>query len=370
MKVAIITIIDNTNYGTYLQALATCHAINSLGHQAEIINYTRPCMTFFGNWIAIIKDRGVLRWFNRCILHYSKKARELRKRDLDFLKDNVIVTEEYIGYNALLSNPPIADIYMTGSDQVWNSIYNRGIDRSFYLDFVPEGKKRISYASSIGMINFPADEYQDVKRLLLKYSTITVRETSARNILLKMGINSQVVLDPTLLLNSTDWQTVAQKYPFENEPPYLLTYSVEYGEEDSYIKHYAQIIARKKGLKLYHITYGGDPKLNYYDKVFTYATPDQFLQLMLNASFTVVSSFHGTAFSINFNKQFITVSPKKFNTRVKNLLQITGLMDRAVTDCNLNIDKLGSIDYERVNKIIGEERQKSISILSDMLNSG
>ena len=90
---------------------------------------------------------------------------------------------------------------------------------------------------------------------------------------------------------------------------------------------------------------------------------------MLHASFIVVSSFHGTAFSINFNKPFITVSPKKFNSRVMSLLQITGLESRVVTDASRSFDSFGDIDYLSVNKILDRERKKSLAILNKMLKA-
>lgn len=367
MKVAIITILDNTNYGTYLQALATGMTIQNLGYEVEIIRYTRPCMTPKGKSKAIFEDRGFLRWFYRCVLKSSKKTYELRNKDYNFLKSYLPITKEYVGFEELQSNPPIADIYLTGSDQVWNSFYNRGIDKSYYLGFAPKGAKRVSYAASIGMPEFPKHEIAETKSLLSKYERITVREIAAKEILSQIGISSEVVLDPTLLLGKSEWEAIANRFPFEEKEPYLLTYSVEYGNEDSYIKHYAQQIAAKQGLKIYHITYGGCPYDNYFDKVFSYATPDQFLNLMLHASFVVVSSFHGTAFSINFSKPFITVSPKKFNSRIMSLLEITGLKSRMVTDDNRNIDDFSEIDYAAVNKKLGVERRKSIELLKNML---
>ena len=367
MKVAIITILDNTNYGTYLQALATGISIKKLGYDVEIIHYTRPCMTPKGYSKAIFEDRGFLRWFYRCVLKYSNKTKKLKLKDIDFLKSYLLVTKEYIGFEELVSNPPIADIYLTGSDQVWNSFYNRGIDKSFYLDFAPMGKKRVSYAASIGMPNFPEKEIEEVTELLNKYNNITVREIAAKEILSKIGILSNVVLDPTLLLNTADWSEIARHYPFYETEPYLLTYSVEYGKEDIYIKHYACQIAREKGLKIYHITYSARPSDNYYDKVFSYATPDLFLNLMLNASFVVVSSFHGTAFAVNFNKPFITVSPQKFNSRIESLLQITGLESRIVTDDSRDIKSFDEIDYSIVNNKLDKERQKSINQFREIL---
>ena len=137
MKVSVITILDNTNYGTYLQALATGMAIQSCGHDVEIVHYTRWCQTQKGRSRTILKERGLLRWINRCVLKSSKKTFELRDKDYEFLKTYLSVTGEYIGFEMLKANPPKADIYLTGSDQVWNSVYNRGIDRSFYLDYAP-----------------------------------------------------------------------------------------------------------------------------------------------------------------------------------------------------------------------------------------
>lgn len=367
MKVVIITVLDNTNYGTYLQALATGLTVHKLGCDVEIIHYIRKFMTPQGYSKLILKERGFLRWLNRCVLHSRKRTHELRSKDYAFLESYIPVTKEYVGFEELLADPPKADIYLTGSDQVWNSFYNRGIDKSFYLDFAPKMAKRISYAASIGMSAIPAEEVDETTRLLSKYQAITVREISAKKILSDLGVCSEVVLDPTLLLNKDEWVNIANRFHFDEKEPYLLTYSVEYGNENSIIKHYAQQIAKERGLKLYHITYSGKPKDNYYDKIFCYATPDQFLNLMLNASFIVVSSFHGTAFSINFNKPFITVSPKKFNSRIQSLLRITGLDSRLVTDNTRSLDSFGNINYDIVNEKLDIERKKSINILSQML---
>lgn len=367
MKVAIITILDNTNYGTYLQALATGMAVRKLGYDVEVIHYTRQFMTPQGHSKLIFKERGFLRWLNRCVLHSQRKTYELRDRDYAFLESYIPVTKEYVGYEQLLAAPPQADIYLTGSDQVWNSFYNRGIDKSFYLDFAPQGTRRISYAASIGMSEIPAEEIDETIRLLSKYQAITVREISAKDILSGLGFSSEVVLDPTLLLDKDEWRRIASHYPFTECEPYLLTYSVEYGKENSIIKHYAVQIAKKERLKIYHITYGGVPKDNYYDKIFSYATPDLFLNLMLHASFVVVSSFHGTAFSVNFNKPFITVSPSRFNSRIQSLLKITGLESCAVTDDSRNLDCFSSINYDIVNERLAVQRNRSFLILSHML---
>ena len=186
-KVAIITVLDNTNYGTYLQALALGLVIKNLGYKVEIIDYVRSFMT--KKSILSRSKNPIKRIYNT--LFNIPQQEKLKKKDKAFLQHFLTLTPQtYISFQALKDNPPIADIYVTGSDQVWNSTYNRGIDKSFFLDFVPSNSKRISYAASIGMKDFPKEEKNEVYNLLKQYSHITVRENDAKNILkqvFKMG---------------------------------------------------------------------------------------------------------------------------------------------------------------------------------------
>lgn len=366
MKVSIITILDNTNFGTYLQALATGKVLEKLGFDSEIIRYTRPCMTAYGRLKYMLRDRGVLSVLrNGWKIPWSLK---LRDKDYDFLSKHVTVTKEYIGFDSLKANPPVADVYLVGSDQVWNSVYNKGIDKSFYLEYAPKGKKRIAYASSIGMDYIPEQEIAETKVLLKKLDGITVREKAAQDLLAQYGIHSEVVLDPTLLLDANEWSDILGKDAMGFNEKYLLIYSVERKKQNRLIEYYARIIAKERDLKIFQISYSGTvSKLSCADKFFGNATPDVFLSLMKNASFVVVSSFHGTAFSVNFNKEFLTISANRFNSRVKNLLNITNLCERMVNDKECDLQSIGEIDYVDVNNRIMKVREESISILKNML---
>ena len=368
MKVSIITILDNTNFGTYLQALATGKVIERLGHEAEIVRYIRPSMTGWGMLKNMYRDRGVL-----SVLRNGWKiprTLKLREHDYAFLSQFVQVTNEYVGYGSLLANPPLADVCLVGSDQVWNSIYNKGIDKSFYLEYAPNGKKRVSYASSIGMDSIPEQEKSETVALLKKFNGITVREKAAKELLAQHGIHSDVVLDPTLLLDAKEWSSIAEQYPMHFSEKYLLVYSVEQKKQDHLIDYYARAIARQKNLKIYQVSYSGTAKrLACADKFFGRATPDVFLNLMNNASFVVVSSFHGTAFSVNFQKEFLTISANRFNSRVKNLLDLTNLGDRLVSDKNLDVQSLRTIDYSDVNARIEKARETSIETMKMILKS-
>lgn len=365
-KVEIITIFDNTNFGTYLQALALALVIKKSGYEVEIVDYIRPGQSeeawkkFADNFIKKIYYTF---WEFPC-------WRKLRYGCHSFVSRFVPLSKtQYTSYKELKDNPPLADIYVTGSDQVWNSVYNEGIDKSFYLDFAPTGYKRVAYAASIGMPEIPEDEIEETKRLLSKYSAITVREADASRILSGLGFKDvPVVLDPTLLLNKSVWTNIAKQFKQIKTEPYMLVYSVEEKAQNELIGRYAEMMSRRHGWKIYEISYNSyHRRLKFADRHFMQVTPEVFLQLMLNAEFVIVSSFHGTAFSINFNKQFLTVTPNRFNSRVDNILTLCNLKDRLVTSPSFDISALKPIDYNKVNEIIDAERNKSISLLNNML---
>lgn len=365
-KVEIITIFDNTNFGTYLQAFALALVIKKSGYEVEIVDYIRPGQSekawkkFADNFIKKI--------------YYTfwefPRWRKLRYGCHSFVSRFVPLSKmQYTSYEELKDNPPLADIYVTGSDQVWNSIYNEGIDKSFYLDFAPPEHKRVAYAASIGMQDIPQTEKEETKSLLDKYSAITVREADASRILSGLGFKDvATVLDPTLLLDKAAWEYIAKQFKPIKTEPYVLVYSVEEKAQNELIGHYAQLMARRYKWKIYEISYNSyHRRLKFANRHFLQVTPEIFLQLMLNAEFAIVSSFHGTAFSINFNKQFLTITPNRFNSRVDNILTLCNLKDRLVTSLSFDIETLQPIDYNEVNQIIKKERIKSLSLLNNML---
>jgi hypothetical protein len=137
---------------------------------------------------------------------------------------------------------------------------------------------------------------------------------------------------------------------------------------DFRIEYYAKILSKKYSCKIYEVSYHGYLKrLKFADKHFLRATPNTFIQLMNQAKFVIVSSFHGTAFSINFNKQFLTISPNRFNSRVNNILELCHLEDRLISSTNFNIEELYEIDFMKVNTILDNARSKSLTILNSML---
>lgn len=362
MKAALITIVDNVNFGTYLQAYATYRKLEERGYDVMVVNYERPYLTPLIEVKKNIKNpkwnilrkvayaaiyliiEPFMRWNLKRFLIANCKMTKCCKTELE-------ISSSVEGY----------DVFVTGSDQVWNTVHNYGIDRNFFWAGI-EGRK-YSYAASIGIEHFPDEQKEEIFQMLKQYHAISVRENSAVKCLSEIGIDNVVqVLDPTLLLRGTDWNSI-QKSKHKKTEPYLLVYSVE-PKRIYFLKEQAQAIAKEKGLKIYVVC----PSLKFKkdlgaDKVFNFSTVDDFLYLFANADFVVVSSFHGTAFSLNFNKEFITVSSGAFNSRVFSLLSLVELTERYTTDKILSSNELRSIDYNRVNSILDFERKKSETFL-------
>lgn len=286
----------------------------------------------------------------------------------NFLSKHVKLSKRcYTSYDELERDPPEADIYVTGSDQVWNSQYNEGVEKAYYLAFAPKGKKKFSYAASIGMESFPEAEINETKNLLLEYSKVGVRESSAIKILSDIGINdAEHVVDPTLLISNEEWTGMAKTDSFVKTEPYLLIYTVEYSKK-IIITEYAHEIAKKLNLKVYMVTAGGFRDDVDCDRIFHFVSPERFLNLMSQADFIIASSFHGTAFSVKMNRQFLSISPDKFNSRVYSFLDSLGLADRIKKDAYCPLDAIDTIDYSEVNKCLAREIDKSQLFIDSIL---
>jgi hypothetical protein len=370
MKISLVTIIDNDqNIGTYLQAYSLVKVFERKGHEVEVVNYYRQRFLRKNIIRDILKKNSSL-LFGISSVVYRIVSISISKHILKgFLLRNAKITKHcYTSLDNIDKYPPEADIYVTGSDQVWNSYYNDGLEKVFYLEFAPKGKKKFSYAASIGMDKLPEEEIIETKKLLSEYDRIAVRESSAVKILADIGIhNVEHVVDPTLLISNTEWSKLAKIDSFVKTEPYLLIYSVE-DSKKAFILKYAKILAKKMNLKIYMVTSGGfREKIACCDKSFYFASPERFLNLMINADFTIVSSFHGTAFSVSLDKQFISVCPDRFNSRIYSLLETLGLIDRIKKESDNLSEDLEIIDYTEINKILGKEIDRSFAYIDSIL---
>lgn len=366
-KVLITTMHRGSNFGSALQVYALTNALKKIGLTSMVLDYIPERIKFSKVIGRLLKTlfslssslqqryqafRGV------CILlsntfYYGR-----------FFRRELSMTKSYYGVKEIEKDNLHADIYMTGSDQVWNSTYNQGIDRVFFLDFLPKDAKRVAYAASFGKTELEEWERETTKTLLNRYSAISVRESSALGILESIDIHNGVnVLDPTFLLNKADWEERCPRLKMKDK--YLLIYSVE-PEKQQLIK-IAREIADRLNLKIYMVAWGFKPYAGV-DKMICDIDPLKLMSYFLHADYVVASSFHGTAFSVNLNKPFISVAPKCFNTRAQSLLNLVGLSERLITFDSYSLDRaLATIDYTSVNEILESERTKSMKYLKSVV---
>ena len=365
-KVGIITLHRSANYGSVLQAYALQEKIKSLGYKVKIIDYWPIRYTVLSmlkglkNKTELLRKNFLVRVMARTVLlpSYLMRFRVFKM----FVKKYLDLTDyQYTKEEDLEQKQPIFDIYCTGSDQVWNSEWNGGVDKPMFLSFAPDNAKKIAYAASFGKDGLAKEEIEETRDLLQRYAAISVRELDGVNIMDALGIKgSQCVLDPTLLLDGSKWREIASN-KFEKEK-YILVYNLN---RNKTIHDYAEKLSRKTGYEIKYITY---QLHDFYKKgkMYCNVSVEDYLGLIANAKYVVTDSFHGVAFSINFNRDFMVFLPGKYNSRLRSLLQITELERRIVEDGGVELldDK---IEYKRVNEIITNERQKSESILCQML---
>ncbi len=369
-KVEVITLHRIVNYGSVLQAYATQYVLEKLGYEVEFIDYYPERMHMLG-MLKRIKNKNeklrknlILRTVARIIIlpSYIKRFGIFKK----FIKKNLNLSSKiYYSEQELENNVPNADIYCTGSDQVWNSGWNEKIDRPFFLDFVPNNKRKISYAASFGKEKLDYWEKAETKRMLEKYNAISLREQSGVEILKELKIkDSTNVLDPTLLLDGDSWNLISSS-KYENEK-YILVYNLNRNKK---IDRYAKALSEKTGMKIKFLSYQFH---DFYKKGTIICNPkvEDFLALIKNASYVVTDSFHATAFSLNFNREFIIVYPGKYSTRLQSILNILGLENRVAKDeKDLSIIE-NKINYELVCEKLKKEREKSICWLKNSIEEG
>lgn len=373
MRIGIITILKVNNYGAELQAYALQAVLKKLGNDAEVIDYL-----FYKNKKHIKTKRskplfkfGLKKRMAEKLYPILTQMREHRseayiRRGANFEKfhcQNTSLSETFATIDELYASCPDYDVYVSGSDQVWNpGIYSSVLP--YLLDFAPEGKRRIAYASSFGVGSLPADARTVYQKMLSKYAAIGVRESSGVDIVRSLGLDAVNVLDPTLLLDQEDWMKVSVN-PDGLPAEYILIYEIT---SSPYLANVAKEVASRMNIPMVRICRSASKEDNDAVNVLD-AGPAEFLSLMRHAAFVVTNSFHGTAFSINFQKPFFVVTPsrKDNNSRQKNLLNLLGLSHRLLIEGD-PVPTDMTIDYCDATCRLNEEREKSINFLTSAIN--
>lgn len=358
-KVTVITLQNVRNYGSALQAVATQEVFRRMDCEVDFINYIKPDIsTTWRRLRSWGKNQNILKRLAQGILLYPTFVRQdkIFKR---FIQEHLNQQEkEYTCEKDFKDFPITSDIYCTGSDQTWNSGWNKGILPELFLSFVPDGVKKISYAASIGKSRLDKWEIEETKRLLSRYAFISVREKSAKEIVEKqLGLPFAThVLDPTLQVDKDFWLSLIKdkkpaKYP---KGKYVLIYQLNTNPRfDAYAKEFA----KRKGWQLVRFCTRYDQMVKCGKSALVPLVLD-FVKLIANAGCVITDSFHATAFSCNLNIPMICIYPDEFSSRLASILTLTGLESRHLADYgDFSFVENTEIDFTHVNKTLNEQRQ-------------
>lgn len=367
MKVKTITCYDVYNHGASLQAYALMTYVHQLGHDVEIIDYKPNYLSNHYKLSSIHNPKWNKNFIIRGIyltLKFPERIISLkRKREFDlFTKSYLKITNKrYVSNEELKNDLPEADLYICGSDQIWNTLHQNGRDKAFYLDFVPNNKRKIAYAASFATEDIMEEYRYFVKQNLKSFDGIGIRESSGVDIIKKLGFKDGVnVLDPVFLLDKTNWNKLATA---DFRQRYILIYDFD---KNVVIKKIAQELSRIYGYKIYSIN---NYKNGYEDKGFNYSGPKMFVSLIKNAEFVISNSFHAAVFSIVYEKQFIIINrTESINTRMRDLLQLLDL-DERIIDSESEFSRImhTKINYALVNSKLKKEVEKSKLYLNQYL---
>lgn len=377
MRVGIITTFRQPNWGSVLQAYALEKVIEQMNYDVEVIDYKYPNEFHWKRGIKWGKNPNTLKAKLHKIKVYFLCMLKLRSKPMmellnSFIKKNMKLSRQIDSYESLHENPPIYDIYVSGSDQIWNPNTMFG-DMSYMFDFVPNGNKKISYASSFSCLSIP-NSLKDIYKINLStYSALSVRENNGRNIIRQLiGRDAKVVLDPTLLLSKEHWEKLAEKAKKTDLPKsYILCYMLAYTfSADKPMGKLLEMVQRKYNmpviaLKTMPQSFHGD----IFQLPVSYSKGiEEFLYLINNASIVVSSSFHGTAFSLNFGKPLIAMGAMNEDDRVLSLLKNLGMKNQFVYAEKLQESSINPFyDVENAQKKMKELRLDSLSFLRNSL---
>lgn len=369
MKAAIMTLALSNNYGAALQTYALAKKIEDLGVDTEVYNYTDMGRLTYGC--------SILQKIIRTLWYYGKDAFTLwqKKRSFNSFRRNLVplTKKKYSTNEQLKSTPQNYDVFISGSDQIWNPdlfLY----DTSYFFDFIPDDCKRISYASSFGKSTFNDSHKEKCGELLSKYSNISVREESGVEIVKDLcGKDAECVLDPTLLLEASEWDEIANnaKSKAKNFKGILCYVMPGDNKVVSSIVKVAEKLHKQTGLPIVYIG------IKEYD-IFKFGvkncdifvSPMDFVAYFKNAEYVVTNSFHGTAFSLIYNKKFyIPINDelqkgKALHERVLSITKKLEAENALVPTSNLELKEL---DLEKVQEHLSVEREKSLKYLKDSL---
>lgn len=378
-RIGIISYFNYYNYGSMLQGFALQRFISGMSDSinCEIINYKNlPTGKASKSGLIKIRLKRFFFYFThlkevRCKAKYASKL-ALRNIEFDaFLKSYTNVTETfYRTKQQLMDNPPVYDIYVTGSDQTWSPIVSGGYASTpMFLDFALIGSKKAAYAPCVGVNSFTPEQEAFLKEKLTDYAMISCREVKGASLLHKItGRDVPAVIDPTLLITGDQWREIMVK-PLLKQP-YIFCYFLG---DRQYYRDFANQLSKQTGLPILYIPVNWREFTNDENRIWN-AGPREFVGLIEGASIVCTDSFHGVAFSSNLNKNFYAFVKHEGsanagdNSRLFDYLNRIGLTDRLLTSYEGGVIDTKPINYKPVNEKFAQERAKSYSYLEKLIS--
>ena len=342
MKAGILTFFSANNYGAILQAFSLQKKVEEMYGSCECIDYKCPAIEAVHATRPLNPRFGLKK-------NVKNMARNLfyapRVRCFASFRADVRHSKPYLPETIREANQDY-DIFITGSDQVFN-LKLTGEDETYFLNFAEDSKYKVAYAASMGP--FLDEKKQTYQRLLSRFDLLSVREKStAAELHEKLGIKCAVVPDPVFLHDAQEWKQLLQLGTDRGEDRYVLIYSLYESPE---LYRLANEYARKNACKVYAITKAPRPS-GKADRYLRKTDPRAFVRLIMNADYIVTDSFHGTAFSLIFNKQLHVVLPPNAQNRIVDLF----------SELDISAEE-GELDYERVNKQLALYRDRGVEFL-------
>ncbi len=363
-NVGMITFHGSHNYGSVLQAYALSMQLKNMGYMPEIINLRNQAQ-LDAYKVFQVKGTGLKKIIHFLYATVNYPAMRHRAKEFERFINHVLpVTKKEFSCGEELRESTDYDIYLTGSDQVWNPAC-QDFESAYYLDFVSNGAKRIAYAPSLGKAEFSEEHKQLIATLLKNIDFVSCREEEGVSLLRTLTDKSVVqVCDPVVLLGREKWVQFAKEPKIKK--PYILTYFLENNHGG---KQYLKELQEKLGYQVICLNEDiRDIGKGYKHKIGT--SPEEFVGLFKNAAFVYTNSFHGTAFSTIFNRPFLTIIGKQDeannnDSRKINYLKMLGLEDRILTD--KVPEDLFAIDWEEANCRMSVVQATSFEYLQNAL---
>lgn len=358
LKIGIITFHCSYNYGSVLQAFSLKTLLEKKKYVVNVIDFIyKKDFEQYNLFRTSVYSKNP-KSFIGDILFLKKNYKRKRNFEIFAKKYFNLTKKKYYNYEDMKELNNEFDIFICGSDQIWNLDCTQGVEPAYFLKFVNKDKLKIAYAPSLAHVKFAKNYDEDLKKAINDLDYISVREESTLPLIQPLTEKKvSVVLDPTLLLDQKDYELIIDQN--KNESEYIFVYMLEYSVE---LVKYCNEFSSKKGIKVIYIAnnkFSGIKGENAFG-----IGPDKFLKYIKEAKYVITNSFHATVFSIIFNKKFVTFTTKRSSSRMVDLLDKLGIPE-CIYNENFNIDK--DIDYDMVQKKLIDMRKSSLEYLNKAL---